>query len=172
MVVAKPTVLVQDGAPAKLWNTRLFEWGVVCLVVLAALFGVGRQYRAMQAQAEFAAIESMLGSLRTALVLDYLHSSVQRGTATEAERVKNPMQLIQTPVRYAGPIGMSAQASVEPGSWLFDPACICVGYRPLNPQWLEPQMEFPVLWFRVRDAGGPYTLTPAQPYVWRGQSIR
>ncbi len=58
------------------WSTRSFEWALLALciaVVMGVLWRYGQQVRA---QSERAAVQSTLGALRTALVLDYVHSMI------------------------------------------------------------------------------------------------
>ena len=152
------------------WATRPFEWAVVVAVVTLALVSVNRQYRDLEGQAEYAAIQSVLGSMRTALVLDFL----QRRLAAESPHagpLKNPVLLLQPLPTYAGDLGMARQSEARPGNWLFDAECVCVGYRPLNPEWLEPAQDFPAIWFQLRDNHGAPELTPMRAYRWHGVPI-
>jgi hypothetical protein len=85
---------------------------------------------------------------------------------------RNPFKVLQVvPATYAGEFSTSRVKEVTPGNWFFDPECICVGYRALNPQWLEPSADPAILWFKVRGATGPLQLTAANAYRWQGQTV-
>ena len=154
------------------WSSSVVEWGIVALVVLAIGGGFGQQYRSLQGQAEFAMVQSTMGSLRTALVLDFVQRRVQGKPEDVAQVQRNPFKLLQgAPANYAGEFSMAQVAEVTPGDWVFDAACVCIGYRPLNPQWLEPSADPAVLWFRVSGAVGPMQLTAMHAYRWQGQVV-
>lgn len=151
---------------------RLFEWGLLLAVLLAVVFWMGRQSRALEAQAELAAIQSTLGSLRTTLVIDHLHKAVRGQLENVATSQHNPFKILRAvPGNYAGEVAASEVASMRPGNWYFDPYCKCIGYRPLNPDWLEPESEMAVLWYRVEGAAGPLQITAQENYSWRGQLV-
>lgn len=151
---------------------RALEWGIL-LAVLLALIGVyGQQTRSLQAQAELATIQSTVGALRTSLVIAHLHSQVRPGAQADLASQRNPFKVLDTPpANYAGLVAMSDIVNVAPGSWVFDQDCACVGYRPLNPQWLTSATASPALWFRVSPPPGVLQLTPLEAYSWQGQVI-
>ena len=154
------------------WNSRYFEWGVV-IVVLFSIVGVfARQYRQLEGQAEYAAIQSTMGNMRTALLLDFLQRSASARAQAAPGSEQNPFPLLMTPIEnYAGEVPMAEQADVEPGSWVFDGKCVCVGYRPLHPEWLLPAKDPAVLWFKLSSNGGPIQMTALHHYRWQGQTI-
>lgn len=140
------------------------------LLVLVAVFG--RQVQVMQGQGERAAVQSSLGALRTALVVHHLQQAL-RGTPPPASAAPpNPFLLLgKPPANYQGEAGVLQTDSVVPGSWVFDPACGCIGYRPLYPQWLERPANAQALWFKVGAASGPAQITALERYVWQGQPV-
>ena len=156
------------------WASRPFEWAVVVAVVLAAVTAVNHQYQELQGQAEYAAIQSVLGSMRTAMVLQYLQDAADKKTPSNAAAavVSNPITLLQPLPVYAGIVRMGDQAQVQPGNWMFDADCGCIGYRPLNPDWLAPYQDFPSLWFKLRSTQGVPELVAMHSYFWRNAPIR
>ena len=151
---------------------RALEWGILLAVLLALIGAYGQQARNLQAQAEFAAIQSTVGALRTSLVIAHLHSQVRPATQMDLATQRNPFKVLDTPpANYAGVVGMSNIMNVAPGSWVFDQDCVCVGYRPMNPQWLSSASASPALWFRVSAPPGVLQLTPLESYNWQGQAI-
>ena len=162
----------RPAAPRRsFWTTRPFEWAVVAAVVIAGGAAVNRQYRDLEGQAEYAAIQSVLGSMRTALILDYLQKAANGKPGHAPTTAPNPIVLLQPLPTYAGPVHMADQSFVRPGNWMFDADCGCVGYRPLNPDWLEPRRDFPALWFKVGNARGVPELVAMHTYFWHGASI-
>ena len=154
------------------WTSRTFEWGVMSLIVavLASVFVL--QYRDLEAQVEFSGIQSTLGAVRTAALMDFLVRAASGTPRPAGSAPVNPFTLLQAPPdNYAGEVRMGELAEVEPGSWMFDPDCVCVGYRPLHPQWLKPDQDPAALWFRLNATGGPPQLTPMHRYRWRGIAI-
>ena len=97
-------------SPRPVWSTRWVEWGLLALciaVVMGVLWRYGQQVRA---QSERAAVQSTLGALRTALVLDYVHSMIPasskaKAVATTSAALPNPFDLLQQPAaNYAGEV--------------------------------------------------------------------
>ena len=136
-----------------------------------------RDYSEVQAQVEGAAIKTNLGGLRTAFIIDYLAHQV---AVTPGAGPSQPMTGQQTnpflllhriPSNYAGEMQAVEVRNLPPGSWLFDPACPCIAYRPLHPEWLASPSGAGVLWFDVVGAPGPLQLTPREAYVWKGEAL-
>ncbi len=154
-----------------LWSRRLTEWCLVALVLLGLGFVFERETRALRAQSERALVGSSLASLRTALVLNRLAQRVRPEDKSLA--VQNPFLLLQQiPANFAGEVSMRNVHRVAPGSWVFDPACPCVGYRLLYPEWLEPALEVGAVWFRITNTQGDSTLTPLADYLWLGTRLK
>lgn len=146
---------------------------VLLLIVLGAV--LAHQMRALRGQAELAHIKSTLGTLRTALVVVHLESNVastrpQGGAVVQAQR--NPFAALQQPPpSYAGLAGPEALVALPGGSWVFDPVCSCIGYRPSEPAWLQAPTGAVSMWFRVHASGGPLQISAQQSYVWMGQPV-
>ena len=154
------------------WHSRPFEWGVV-VVVLAAIGGVFTwEYQQTEGQAEYASIQSTLGNMRTALLLDFLQRAASARPLAARGPEQNPFPLLTPSAdNYAGEVTMAEQSDVEPGNWMFDGQCVCVGYRPRHPQWLLPAKDPAVLWFRLTNTSGPIQVTAMHHYRWQGQPI-
>jgi hypothetical protein len=133
--------------------------------------------RSVQGQVEKAAIKTNLGGLRMAFVIDHLAlqtASIQPASegASPASGQRNPFLLLQRmPANYAGEMPASETAALPRGSWVFDPACPCIGYRPLYPEWLSSPKGEQMLWFNVTGASPPYQLAPRMVYVWKGEVL-
>ncbi|MBI3532905.1 MAG: hypothetical protein HY068_10650 [Burkholderiales bacterium] len=136
-----------------------------------------RDFSDVQAQVEEAAIKTNLGGLRTAFAIDYLANQVaiSQGagpTQTMAGQQTNPFLLLhRIPSNYVGEMPAAEVINLPPGSWLFDPACACIAYCPLYPEWLSSPSGSSVLWFDVVGAPGPLQLTPREAYVWKGEAL-
>lgn len=147
----------------------------LCIAVLmTVLWGYAQQVRA---HAERAAVQSTLGALRTALVLDAVHrmmtpsapsvfSALADATPLQAP---NPFLLLQQAAsNYAGEVPAALVQEVSPGQWVFDKRCGCVGYKPQDPGVLDAPIGVQAVWFVVNTAEGVPQLKPIQPYVWAG----
>ncbi|NDP39422.1 MAG: hypothetical protein GZ093_11840 [Rhodoferax sp.] len=160
---------LQPG-PAPFLSLRMVEWSLVAalIVVLALVFM--HKVRVLQGQAELSAIKTTLGALRTALVLDHLHHSVTPGGASVALLQRNPFELLQRrPANYRGELSREQADAAPDGSWVFDPVCVCVGYRPLYAEWLDSPGGEPLAWYQLSGEAGPWQLTAKEAYVWQGQ---
>lgn len=155
------------------------EWGVlaVCIaVVTGVLWRYGQQVRA---QSERAAVQSTLGALRTALVLDYVRGmlpAAKKSAGLAAVSVPagpvlppNPFGLLQQAmVNYAGEVPAALLQEVAGGQWVFDKRCGCVGYKPQDAGVLDAPAGAQAVWFVVELTGAAPQLRPLQPYVWGG----
>lgn len=158
-----------------IWRSPLFEWGTLALVVCVVVLFVWREARQVQMLAESSAVQTNLRQLRTALINDYLQGEVQRQQTTKVPRAleNNPFLLLDKPLtNYAGVVPMGAVSTAQQGTWVFDPACPCVGYLPLFPGDLVKNSDVAVLWFRVVSAQGPRKLEAWAEYRWAGVVIR
>ena len=144
----------------------------MALVLLALGFAFERETRALRAQSERALVWSSMASLRTALVLNRLAQRVRPDDKSLA--VQNPFLLLQQiPANFAGEVSIRDIHTVAPGSWVFDPACPCVGYRLLYPEWLEPAQEVGTIWMRITSSTqGGAGLTPQADYLWLGTRLK
>lgn len=158
---------------APLWSGRVREWGMVVLIVLVLMGVLERHVRAVQSQGELAAVQSTLGALRTALVLDFLQHTVQAARLGVAAPQRNPFLLLKAaPVNYAGEFSALHMETVARGSWVFDPDCTCIGYLPLYRHGAEGPAPTQAAWFKVGGAPGPLQITAMETYVWQGQVLK
>ncbi len=181
-------VAIDRASPlaAPLWRGRTLEWSILVVVLLVLIGVFGRQVRVIQGQAERSAVQASLGALRTALVVDHLAQSVNSvrpvglvsATATASSTASAPRQnpfllLGRVPANYQGEVDVLQIDTVPPGSWVFDPVCSCIGYRPLYPQWLEQPADASALWFRVDAVKGsaPRQISALEQYVWQGIAL-
>lgn len=137
-----------------------------------------RDFGDVQAQVEVSAIKTNLGGLRTALVIDYVARQAAVSTVravaapAQADSGANPFQLLhRVPANYVGEVRAAEASRLPPGSWLFDPECRCIGYRPLYPEWLSSPSGAGVLWFDVVGDSGPLQLRPRELYRWKGEVL-
>lgn len=150
----------------------MVEWGILAIVILilGGVFGY-YAYR-VQGQAERAAILSMLGTLRAALIVDRLHQVVVSQQHGETVTSDNPFDTLERmPKNYRGLITGRRVDALSPGSWVFDPGCPCIGYKPLHPEWLESPPNAQVLWYQVNREQAVPQLLPLAVYWWQGQAI-
>ncbi len=154
-----------------LWERRLIEWAILGLLVLALAGSLGYYGYRVQGQAERAAVQSTLGALRTALVLDRLRQVLPSAGAPLAS--SDPFATLEAlPANYAGQVSGRDVTDVRAGSWVFDAGCGCIGYKPLRPEWLEGTPGPSALWFRVVEQRGVRQLEPMDAYAWLGQAVR
>lgn len=147
---------------------------VLLVLVLATVFV--RQVRQVRGQAELAQIKRTLGALRTALVVAHLEAVVagNRSNAGPAAALaqRNPfLALAALPINYAGLADSKALAVLPGGSWVFDPACACIGYQPMEIDRLEAPQGAQALWFQVSQQPGPLRISPQSSYVWMNQVV-
>jgi len=157
------------------WRTRfvtpgrVVEWGVAALLVAVVVVVFMKYMREVQAQGEYAAVRTTLGALRTALVIDHLQRQVAPlADATAAKPQRSPFDLLERhPTNYVGVASVGKAQTVPAGSWVFDPACPCVGYRPLDDGWLDSPSGDVVAWYQLSGAPGPLQLTARERYRWQ-----
>lgn len=150
----------------------MVEWGILVVLVVVLVGVLGRQLRVVQGQAERASVQSTLGALRTAFVIDHLQQTVNTPKSGVAVLQRNPFKLLKAvPANYAGEFAVLKMDAVAPGSWVFDPVCGCIGYLLLYPQWLESPPDTTAVWFRIGAPPETLQITPLQAYVWQGQLL-
>ncbi|MES2150468.1 MAG: type II secretion system protein [Pseudomonadota bacterium] len=114
----------------------LFELAVVA-TIFAILVGVLLQRVGFyQDEAERAAVERTIGSLRAALANQQaalaLHGGEERLAAL---LVANPVVwLLQPPSNYLGEYYAPKPGQIKPGSWYFDPGAKTLVYQPTRDQ--------------------------------------
>lgn len=151
---------------------RLLEWALVASLVLLLLVDFSRHIRTLQGHTERVTVQTTLGALRTALMIDYVQHAAAAGKNPAAAQQHNPFELLQRqPPNYLGAMSAKQAASAAPGHWMFDPDCVCVGYTPDNPQWFESPSGSSMLWYTVHGDGGPLQLNALEAYRWQGQSL-
>lgn len=151
---------------------RALEWGLILAVVLAIVGYFGREYRALQAQAELAAVQTTLGSLRTTLVIDHLQRNLQASQGLAPKPLQfNPFVVARASANYAGEMSMSRIVDVPAGTWIFDRDCVCIGYRPINPQGLEPEANPQALWYKIDAPSGVLEIRALADYRWQGLRV-
>ena len=151
-----------------LWSRRTTEWMVVALVLVGLVWAYDHEVTVVQAETEKVMVWSTLAALRAAAAIDQLTRHVRPGTPEQQD--KNPFRLLQKlPSNYAGEQAMRDILQVPTGNWVYDPLCVCVGYRLLYPQAVEPQPETGAIWYRVGDVNAEFYLTPHADYRWFGQ---
>ena len=155
-----------------LLGSRLVEWGILALVILVLAGCFGYYAYRVQGQAERAAVISTLGALRTALVLDQLRQAVATPSTATAPNRDPFAALERLPANYAGRRAGQKLEEVVAGQWVFDEACVCVGYKPLHGEWLESFGADQLLWFQVTAGdGGVRQLHAQRSYLWQGQTV-
>ena len=148
----------------------MVEWCILLLVVLTLLWVFGRHLREVQGQTEKVAVWSTLAQLRAALMVSQLTQQMRGTEAAPTE--KNPFRLLQAPPpNFAGEWAMQDAERLLPGSWAFDPTCVCIGYRLIDPQWLEPAQTGDTVWFRIILTPGEVRLAPLANYLWFGKAL-
>lgn len=149
----------------------MVEWGILALVVLGFAWVFGQYAQRVHSQAEHAGVLSMLGALRTALVMQHLQQNVA-GSAQAAQASANPFDALeQYPANYAGLVRGRDVGAVASGKWVFDAECVCVGYKPLYLDWLDSREKLEALWFQRHGSGGASLLVPLDRYVWHAQPV-
>ena len=148
------------------------EWSVLVGLILVAGLVFVRQVRVVQGQIELAAIKSTLGALRTAFVIDYSRREIAVRISPLVQTQHNPFELLQRhPVNYRGVMPAVEAASAPVGGWVFDPVCVCVGYRPLDDAWFDSPGGDVMAWYQVSGAPGPLQLTAKEAYIWQGKAV-
>ncbi len=153
----------------------MVEWSILTCILLVLLGAFGLRVRWVQGMAERATVVSMLGALRTALVVGHVKNGPLLLAASGGADRRNPfLWFDKPPVQYGGEARMGHSDAMAPGQWVFDPVCVCVGYRLLQPQWLEQPTATETLWFRITAtaATGPLQVTALEHYVWQGEVVQ
>ncbi len=162
----------RGNAPVPFLTRRMVEWVILAGVIVVLVLVFAHKTRVVQGQAELAAVKSTLGALRTAFVFEHLRKQASGEDSVVAIKQQNPFMLLEHhPANYRGEKAASQVASVPTGSWVYDPVCICVGYVPLDAQWLDSPSGGLAAWYRVSGAPGPLQLTAQEPYLWQGQRM-
>ena len=151
---------------------RMVEWGILALVVLVFVGVFGHYARLVQGQGERAAVLTTLGAVRTAMVVAHLQHRLPSHKFAPLAPLNPFLTLDPPPANYAGEKSVLEALKASPGSWIYDPQCACIGYVPLNPDWLEAPSDAAVLWFKVKAGSGAPELVSMDRYVWQGLEVR
>jgi prepilin-type N-terminal cleavage/methylation domain-containing protein len=162
---------------------------VVVLTIIGVLIAIALdKLPVWQAEAERTAMESVTGSLRSALGIKVASYIVQNDMAgIRALAGSNPMeQLAETPNNYLGVKGGAERAVVGGGNWFFDASTRQLVYRVRNAEvpgapGVSGEVRFEVqLVFEDRNRNGFYEaaidrlngvrLAEVQSYAWSGLS--
>ena len=161
-----------DPRPAPLWGGRLLEWGILAIVIVGLMFAFGHYARSVQGQSERASVQSTLGALRTGLVFDQMQRVAGHGEPLAGTSNRNPFDVLEhRPANYSGTVSNRNIEGTAPGSWVYDAQCGCVGYKPLNPEWVESPPHTQALWYQLTTKAGPQQLVPLAIYQWQGQPV-
>lgn len=162
----------RSSAVLPLGSRRMAEWALLALLIALVTVLMSRQAATVRGQAELASVKATLGGLRIAFVIDQVGLSRTRPNAPRNERQSNPFELLESrPLNYFGDTTTVDFTTVPPGSWVFDAVCDCVGYVPMDPQWLFAPGGQAVAWFQVTGTQGPLQLQAREAYLWQGQLI-
>jgi hypothetical protein len=152
-------------------SRRLVEWGLTLLVILLVCAYFVREFRYVQGQGELAAVKTTLGALRTALLLDHLKGVIDGTTQTKPVQANPFLLLAPVPANYAGVLSDANRPSLQPGTWVFDAYCSCLGYAPRYAYALTTPTDTAGVWFRVSKPPGPLQITAMQSYRWQEQPL-
>ena len=161
--------------PTRGWTRRVAEWSVLVGVVLLMISLFSYQFRAVQGQAEMAAVKSTLGALRVAFVIHQVQaSSYQAGRGqTDVSGQRNPFELLQShPPNYFGEVPTMEGSQAPPGSWFFNAQCDCVVYQPADERWFFSPSGDTIALFKITGSGGgPLQLVAKEVYLWSGEVL-
>jgi hypothetical protein len=151
-------------------HRRAVEWGVLSVTVCTLVVVFMHWAQRIQGQVELATVQSTLGALRSAAVVDDL----QRRMAGRPSGVpRDPFGLLGAPPgNYLGSLSGTQAIAVRAGSWWFDPDCACIGYMPMDARWLDSASGAGTLRFRVESLRGPLELRALESYTWQGHPIQ
>jgi general secretion pathway protein G len=146
---------------------------VVCVVGLLAWFFLGRVLIYREA-AERVAMEQTVGSLQSALTLQFSQAMVL-GKGAAALGAENPVKwLAKPPENYAGEFSDPPLSQVRAGSWHFDTGTRHLVYRVRFGEHFQAASGRKEARFRVRlvtsEPGGKVVgavIEPAEPYEWQ-----
>ena len=156
----------------RFWNYRVVQWLVFLVFLSVVALVLARKAQEVQALAELTVVKSTVGALRTAMILEHARQQTDRAAATQPA-CENPFDCLEgLPLQYVGALPLERADTVAPGSWFYDSACPCVGYRLIYPHWLtEPSGRTFIAW-RVEPTRGSPTLRPLEAYQWLEERLR
>lgn len=159
---------------------------VVVVILIAFLVQIAiARLLALQAEAERVAMDTVVGTLRSALGMKVAESLIRQETARLPELVgTNPMdRLTEPPRNYLGELTAPDLATLEDGTWYYDRTERMLVYLVRNSSHFSggagqpPRARFAVkLVFSDRNANGRFdrgvdsveglSLSPVEPFRW------
>ena len=117
---------------------------VIVIIIVAVLFGfaIDRLLK-LEARAERAAIEQIIGTLQSALAME-ISAHVARNNIPGLARFvgTNPMNnLSDTPVNYLGEVSHADIQDMESGQWVYDRGQQVLFYKVINTEYLQTETE-------------------------------
>ena len=164
----------------KIRGFSLFEL-VVALTIIGVLIAIAiGKLPAWQAMAERSAMESVAGSLRSALGIKLASYIVGNDMAgVRALQASNPMdQLVRVPENFVGTRSTAETADVEGGQWYFDAPARELVYRVRDAGFFKAPPAVPaevryavqLVWGDRRNIEG-VELIEVKSYVWSGNGV-
>ncbi len=175
----------KTGAPGRERGFTLLELTVVVIIVsFLAVIAIARLL-AILADAERVTMESVVGTLRSALGMAVAEAIVHQDLrGLEALQGSNPMQrLAEVPPNYLGALEHPEPTNLEDGNWYFDKPAGELVYLVRHKEYFSggagnpPRARFAVrLVYADRNGNGRYDsgvdsveglrLAPVEPYEW------
>jgi prepilin-type N-terminal cleavage/methylation domain-containing protein len=166
----------------------LLELVIVIVIVSVLVVAAIDRLLALRFEAERAAVQSMVGALRSALYIDYAGAAA-RGELARMDTApgSNPMlRLAERPETYAGEFFGADPSLFEPGTWYFDTRDRTVVYVVRFPQqFASPLAGTPRIRLTVeadyedldrngrfdpgRDPVRGLKLVAREPYQWKAE---
>lgn len=158
---------------------------VIVIAILSTLVTIAiTRFLALQVDAERVAMDTMLGTLRSALGIKVAELIVKQelgGLGTLAG--SNPMErLAEVPSNYLGAFSNADPSALKSGSWYFDQASKTLVYLVRNADYFSGGLDNPArarftvsLLYRDRNGNGIYDvgealegvrLAAVEPYAW------
>lgn len=175
----------QQNAPA-VWQRgfSLLEFAVVVVIVSVLLWVIAVRFLGIQAFAEEAAVEQVVGALRSGLGIKVAELQVKGDIkGLVSLEGSNPMErLSQVPKNYLGALRQPNPGQIEGGHWYFDVRARTLVYQVRNQERIEGGLRNParIRWAvrlryydrnRVSDRGvervADVQLVPLETYHWK-----
>ena len=157
----------KSAAAAQQGIKRLFEQAVLVLLLLLIVWVFLEKARDVRSAAELSAVQSNLGAMRSAIMIDRINRAAKFGQAVQPLRMNPFLLLARPPTNYLGEMTLedAVGGELKPGFWFFDKASFTIGYRVEDSRQFFSRSGGKILLFR------PATqelLSASEAYVWRG----